>query len=575
MYLPISRKYRPQSFEEIVGQEHITTTLKNAIASDKVAHAYLFAGSRGIGKTSTARVFAKALNCEKGPSSKSCNKCIACQEISKGISLDVLEIDGASNRGIDEIRNLRENVKLKPIYGKYKIYIIDEVHMLTPEAFNALLKTLEEPPPHVKFIFATTRPYKILPTIVSRCQRFDFHTISTPIIVETLKHIARTEKLNIEDDALFLIAKNSEGSLRDAQVMLDQLASYSKGRIKGRDVSDMLGVLEQEMLIRMSEAILAKDGGAILDMIDGFINKGKDALFIASSLIEHFRNLMVVSSCKDSSAHIVLDEEDRKRLEEISHKFSIEELFYIVSTLSHTVDLISKTSLGKIPLEIALLKISNMDKFIPVSELIKKLEKLGNVTKNSVSEIYSREIVGPKVSDGGISNTSYDAPPHIAEEVLLPQKNEPASRNSAESGPVPQEQMLLRLKGIWPEIIRAVKAKKMSVGSYLEEGMLLDIKEEKVIIGFSRSNSLHKEALEANNNHEVISKVIKEFMEKDLKVNFVFSEINDKKEKPAGDYSPPEPDAVQVSKKIEPIVRSAIDKFNAKIIKQYYIKEEK
>ncbi|MDD5440030.1 MAG: DNA polymerase III subunit gamma/tau, partial [Candidatus Omnitrophica bacterium] len=254
MYLPLSRKYRPQGFDEIVGQEHIVTTLTNAITMERVGHAYLFAGSRGVGKTSAARILAKALNCEKGPTAKPCGKCISCDEIARGISLDVFEIDGASNRGIDEIRNLRDNVKLKPSSGKYRIYIIDEVHMLTAEAFNALLKTLEEPPDHVKFIFATTRPQKILPTILSRCQRFDFKAIGHDKLIDVMKEISRREKIAIDDDALAAVARASSGSLRDAEVLLDQAASYAKGRITGAEINHMLGLLEEDVLVALSKA---------------------------------------------------------------------------------------------------------------------------------------------------------------------------------------------------------------------------------------------------------------------------------------------------------------------------------
>lgn len=376
MYLPLSLKYRPQTFDEIIGQEHITRTLKNAVSMEKLAHAYLFTGSRGIGKTSTARILAKSLNCQIGPTEKPCNKCVACLEISKGISLDVLEIDGASNRGIDEIRNLREFVKLKPVYGKYRIYIIDEVHMLTAEAFNALLKTLEEPPPHVKFIFATTKAHKVLPTVISRCQRFDFRMIPVAVIVKKLKQIIDEEKLDVREDALFLIAKNADGSLRDAEMMLDQLASFTKGKITDVDISAMFGTLKQEALVRISEAILDNDGRLILNLINEFINNGNDAMFIATALIEHFRNLMVMSFCKDSSPHVILSDDERKKLKELAHRFSVEELFYIVYTLSAALDLIARTSLGKIPLEVALLKLSRKEKLLPIDEIMKRIERL-------------------------------------------------------------------------------------------------------------------------------------------------------------------------------------------------------
>ncbi len=247
-YIVFARKWRPRDFDEVIGQEHVTVTLKNAISLGRIAHAYLFAGPRGVGKTTVARIFAKALNCEKGPTVKPCNVCASCKEVVSGNSIDVLEIDGASNRGIDEVRSLRENIRFSPIGSKFKVYIIDEVHQITSDAFNALLKTLEEPPPHVKFIFATTQPHKVPGTILSRCQRFDFKRITLDLIISKLKNIVSEEKIKIEEEVLFTIARAADGSMRDAEVLLDQLNCATEGKIKIKDASEMLGVIEQDML---------------------------------------------------------------------------------------------------------------------------------------------------------------------------------------------------------------------------------------------------------------------------------------------------------------------------------------
>ena len=255
-YLVIARKYRPQTFDAVVGQGHISTTLKNAITLNRIAHAYLFTGPRGVGKTSMARIFAKALNCKNGPTIEPCGKCQVCTEIEGARSFDVLEIDGASNRGIDEIRALRENVKFAPALGKFKIYIIDEVHQITNDGFNALLKTLEEPPAHVKFIFATTAANKVPATILSRCQRFDFRRISTQTIADTLKEICKKEKIKIDDDALFVIAKFADGGLRDGQSILDQVASSTQGEITAKDILNSLGSLEEEELFGLMNALV-------------------------------------------------------------------------------------------------------------------------------------------------------------------------------------------------------------------------------------------------------------------------------------------------------------------------------
>jgi len=566
MYLPLSRKYRPKIFDEIIGQEHITRTLKNAISMDKLAYAYLFTGSRGVGKTSTARIFAKGLNCEQGPTENPCNICVPCQEISKGISLDVLEIDGASNRGIDEIRNIKEYIKLKPVYGKYKIYIIDEVHMLTQEAFNALLKTLEEPPEHVKFIFATTKGYKVLPTVISRCQRFDFRMIPEAVIVEKLKQIAVHEKLNVQDDALFLIAKNATGSLRDAETMFDQLISFTKGEIKTSDISRMFGTLEQEALLKISEAMLNGDRRMMLDILEGLIVSGKDAMFIANSLIEHFRNIMVMSVSKDGSSHVVMSEDEKRKLEELSRKFSIDELFYVVYTLSNAMELIGKTSLGKIPLEVALLKLCSKEKLIPVSEIMKKI--------SLIEKLMDKKDYGRGHEEAGIKKWDEIKPQHVeardVENIINPPVNGKEKSAAIEGS---EDALFMRIKGVWPEVIRYVKNKKMSAGSYLEEGRLLGFENNKIIVGFSKANTLNKESLESIGNRDIITSVLKQVLEADLSVNFIFSEPMEKKEAEektlSNDSEDKAPEAP--SKKIEPIIESAVDIFNGQIINEDYI----
>ena len=583
MYLPISRKYRPADFTEIVGQDHITRTLKNAILMDKAAAAYLFSGSRGVGKTSTARVFAKALNCRKGPTDKPCGKCVSCEEISRGASMDVIEIDGASNRGIDEIRNLRENVKLKPISGKYKIYIIDEVHMLTPEAFNALLKTLEEPPPHVKFFFATTRPYKILPTILSRCQRFDFHMLSNQVIADKLNEIAAKEKIKADPDALFLIARAAQGGMRDAQVMLDQAASYTGGKIKSADVISMLGLMGQDALIGISEAVIKGDSQRILEMIDGMINGGKDAMFIAVSLIEHYRNLMIMASCRDFRRHVILNSDDVKKMEELGKSLTLDDIFYAVYTLSGAVDTINKTSLGKVPLELALLKLARKEKLEPLSEVIKKLEtmeaKFGGAS-NSPAAQYRQE--PPAVyAKSAPAAPAYDEPPPV-DEIDGADMPAAAPQAAPTATPSPDEPAdLKRIRSVWPEVIRIVKSKKVSCGTYLEEGVLLDLKGGRIILGFSKSNTLHKEALETKQNITVIREAMKDLLEVDMGITFAFTELSNgngsggqQASGQAGQAAEaPRTPFAQVSRKIEPIIRTALDKFNGKIVKQYYVKE--
>jgi len=292
-YEVLARKWRPKHFEDVVGQEHVTRTLKNAIEVNRVAHAYLFIGPRGIGKTSLARIFAKALNCEKGPTPHPCCECTLCKEITAGNSLDVLEIDGASNNGVDQVRDLRDQVQFAPVRGKFKIFIIDEVHMLSTQAFNALLKTLEEPPPHVKFIFATTEGDKVLPTIISRCQRFDLRRIQTPLIVERLRTICEAERITIDDDALLAVARGAEGGMRDALSSLDQLISFKGDSLTEDDVLAVFGLVSRKALEGLATAVLKGDMPEILKLVSAFDSSGKDMRRLTVELMEHFRNLLI------------------------------------------------------------------------------------------------------------------------------------------------------------------------------------------------------------------------------------------------------------------------------------------
>ncbi len=292
-YRVFARKYRPQTFAEVVGQEHITRTLQNAVNSSRLAQAYLFVGPRGIGKTSTARILAKALNCEAGPTSEPCGKCPACLEIAEGRSLDVIEIDGASNNGVENIRDLRDSAAYAPARGKFKIYLIDEVHMLSTGAFNALLKTLEEPPPHVKFIFATTEAQKVPATITSRCQRFDLRRIPTPLIKKHLLFIAENEKIQLDGDAADAIARGAEGGLRDAESMLDQMVAFCGEHIRASDVMAVFGFTPHEVVVSLADSLFAGNASAALDTVAAQSNLGKDLSRLTAELVSHLRDLLV------------------------------------------------------------------------------------------------------------------------------------------------------------------------------------------------------------------------------------------------------------------------------------------
>src|SRR5579871_3905479 len=293
-YTVVARRYRPQQFDDLLGQEAVAQALRNALTSDRVAHAYLFAGPRGVGKTSAARILAKSLNCVKGPTPTPCDKCTSCLAIAEGDDIDVREIDGASNRQIDDIRGIRQDVATRPTRGRYKIYIIDEVHMLTRDAFNALLKTLEEPPPHVKFIFATTEVQKVPLTIISRCQRFDFASIGAENITEQLKTIVKTEKRAAEDEALEIIARRAGGSMRDAQSLLEQLLAFSGDKLMAKSVEHLLGIAGPEAVVELSEAVVGRNAKSAIEQLGVFVQGGHQPAELLDQLIEHWRDLMLV-----------------------------------------------------------------------------------------------------------------------------------------------------------------------------------------------------------------------------------------------------------------------------------------
>jgi DNA polymerase III subunit gamma/tau len=375
-YLVLARKWRPQAFEEVVGQGHITRTLQNAISQRRIAHAFLFTGARGVGKTSTARILAKALNCEKGPEINPCNQCTTCKEISSGNSVDVIEIDGASNRGIDEIRELRENVRYAPAKNRYKIYIIDEVHMLTREAFNALLKTLEEPPPHIIFIFATTEPHKIPATILSRCQRYDFKRIPLKEIVGNLKKIIVEEKVQISQRALLAIAQESEGSLRDAQSLLDQLISYAGEEIRDEDMNEVLGLIDRRLLSDTIEAIASRDVGRCMEVVEHIYQYGADLQHFCRELLQYFRNLILMKVSQHPEALMELPEEELDILRGQAEKFEFDQLNHLFNLLLQGEEEIAQSTFPRTMLEITLIRMAALKSILPIEDILKKLEGL-------------------------------------------------------------------------------------------------------------------------------------------------------------------------------------------------------
>jgi DNA polymerase III subunit gamma/tau len=376
-YQVTARKWRPQKFEDVVGQEHITATLKNAIKSNRIAHAYIFTGPRGVGKTTTARILAKALNCENPVDSEPCNKCPMCKTINESQTMDIIEIDGASNRGIDEIRTLRESVKYAPTRGKYKIYIIDEVHMLTKESFNAFLKTLEEPPAHTIFVFATTDIHKVPLTIISRCQRFDFRRIQLDTIKSTLRNIAKEENISIDDKTLTLISKKADGALRDAQSLFDQVISFCGEKIDSETVSKMLNLIDDDLFFTISDAILEKDFNVVFQTTDKIYQNGWDFIDFNNGLLEHFRNILTVILTERTELVETADVYRTKYANYIQ-TFSKGDLLRILNYLSKLQQELRYSNNQKLKIEIALTNLVGLEKSATLSEIISGLES-GNI----------------------------------------------------------------------------------------------------------------------------------------------------------------------------------------------------
>jgi len=418
-YLIYARKYRPMTFEEMIGQKAVVQTLQNAIKNDRVSQAYIFSGMRGIGKTTAARILAKALNCKEGPTAAPCNKCEFCTSINEDRSVDVLEIDGASNRGIDEVRSLREGVKYKPIHSRYKVIIIDEVHMLTREAFNALLKTLEEPPPHTVFIFATTEFHKVPATIISRCQHFEFKKISQKELINHLLDITKRENITISPFGLNLMAEAADGSLRDVLSLLDQAVAFSGENINDDDLKEILGTISQELLLQFSGAILKEQSAELFPLIEKIIEYGYDLRFFYKELIHHFRNLLLVRSMEEPQDVLPLNEDDLKNLRSVAEKASSEELLRYLIALQEGEQELKYSSHPRIYLEALLVKLSHFKKITPLKDLLKDIE--------DVKKELRKPGVRPVISEHNRSDFSRNrekmppTPPPIAED-MSPQK---------------------------------------------------------------------------------------------------------------------------------------------------------
>jgi len=516
-YLAFALKYRPKNFDEVVGQAHVVTSLRNAILRERVSHAYLFSGPRGVGKTSLARILAKSLNCEKGPTATPCEECTSCVEISKGKSLDIIEIDAASNRGIDEIRTLRENVKLSPAHSRYKIYIIDEVHMLTQEAFNALLKTLEEPPAHVKFVFATTHPHKVLPTILSRCQKFQFSLIPLEEVVFKLKKITDAEKIKIKENLLYTIARAAGGSIRDAESLLDQLVPVILEKGSLEDIFSFLGIIDEDSLNRMLKMLIDKDLTSCLDFIEKIAKEGKDLGIFLNAFIEHLRNLLLArvsfASFKELSD---ISPQSKEFILSMAKQVSTKDILNIIDSLIEAKELSHRLNTVRIPLEVALIKFAYQDD----DEVV--VEKKSNPAPKP--KPIKTKPASPNIEK--IDEIVLDIDDIDLEEKDKEVKPEEDKKQEELDIDTPSDNALLEpVKAKWGEIISHIQKTRAAIASHLSFGQPVFSKGKLIYIGFPQEDYFHKEVVESSKNVKFVEEVISRFVDKPVGVKFVLSDI--------------------------------------------------
>ena len=464
-YIVTARKWRPLKFEDVVGQSHVTVTLRNAIETKRLAHAYLFSGPRGVGKTTTARLLAKVVNCSSPVNNNPDNECEICSEINEARSFDVLEIDGASNRGVDEIRNLRESVRYAPSRGKYKVYIIDEVHMLTKEAFNALLKTLEEPPSHILFIFATTEIHKVPTTIISRCQRFDFRRITVGEIMANLKSIATEEEIDIDSDALLLIAKKGDGSLRDSQSIFDQMVSLCGKHITYAQIVEALNIVDQDFYFRVTDLIKTRNTKGGLELIDEIIGRGFDIKEFLGGLTEHLRNILIAKTT-DSTVLIETSDVYKKRYVEEATFFGLADILRLQRLLNGTEVAIRWNAQPRFKLEADFVQMISMHRAPEVGELVRRIEALKKKLSGDESTIgaSTREVKEARRKTG--TQEALDRGESMDHDSSSSNGGLLSSRESSVGHP--SSLMEDELASRWPEFINEVRRHRISLGSVLE-----------------------------------------------------------------------------------------------------------
>jgi DNA polymerase-3 subunit gamma/tau len=506
-YQVLARKYRPRQFDDVVAQEHVTRTLKNAVGSGRLSSGYLFTGPRGTGKTTTARILAKALNCVNGPTPTPCDNCPACQEITAGSSLDVLEIDAASNTGVDDIRTLRENVRYMPTSGKKRIYIIDEVHRLSGSAFDALLKTLEEPPEHVVFILATTEPFKVPETIRSRTQRYDFRRVNAPALSAHLRHIAGMEKIEIDDEALFILARKADGSIRDSLSLLDQLSAFSSEKITAKLVTEALGLVDREFYYRYVEIVAAKNSAGALDMVKELIDSGIEIGEFTEGLVEYFRNLLILQQASKPEQILELSDNEIEQLRRQAGYFSTGDLLRMIKVMT---DLIVDLKAGIEPrllLETNTLKLTGMESTVHFEDI---LAYLAGAQEGS-SEEFDTDLFGLPKQKKPPESMAVAAPDETSAERPCPPEDILAGGRAAN---------LPIVQSSWPKFVDFLKGQSHMLSAHLAMAEIREVRDNTILAVFHNSGGTYKQIVEKPNYLSVITTALRDFYKTNLKIKF-------------------------------------------------------